>query len=92
MKKEDFYFPFFYNFSGLLFDQYVLISSRFNNNKYFLICEWSREPTARMMCLIPPGLGDAIKKFLTNISVRGSTFSDCGSIIVIINHIISSTG
>ena len=34
MKEEDYYFPFLNSFSGLLFDQHVLISSSCNNTLF----------------------------------------------------------
>lgn len=34
MKEEDYYFPFFNSFSGLLFDQHVLMSSICNNTLF----------------------------------------------------------
>ena len=44
----------------------------------------------KMVCLIPLRLRNAIKKFLTNITGKGSSFPYCGSMTVLLSHMISS--
>ena len=43
----------------------------------------------KIVCLIPLRLGNAIKKFLTNITGKDRSFRYHGSVTVLLNHIMS---